>query len=66
MNRNTSSPRSAAEAVIVVGPMSPNQPPPNPEAFDTSEIELPSATELDPRETQQGRPSWDPENGDFN
>jgi hypothetical protein len=46
--------------------MIPNPPPPNPEAFDTSEIELPSAAELDPRETQQGRPSWDPEDGDFN
>jgi hypothetical protein len=45
--------------------MSPNQPPPNPEAFETSEIELPSPAELDPRELQKGRPSWDPEDGDF-
>jgi hypothetical protein len=46
--------------------MSPNQTPPNPEAFDTSEIELPSTVELDPHEIQPGRPCWDPEDGDFN
>jgi hypothetical protein len=44
--------------------MSPNQPQPT-DAFDTSELELPPATDLPTAEVEQGRPSWDPEEGDF-
>ena len=44
--------------------MSLTQPQPT-DAFDTSEIELPPAPDLATAEVEQGRPSWDPEDGDF-
>jgi hypothetical protein len=44
--------------------MSPNQTQPT-DAFDTAELELPAPAELPAAEIQPGRPSWDPEDGDF-
>jgi hypothetical protein len=35
------------------------------DAFDTSELELPPATEPEPAEVAPGRPNWEPEDGDF-
>ena len=44
--------------------MSPNQTQPT-DAFDDAELELPAPAEQPAAEVQPGRPSWEPENGDF-
>ena len=44
--------------------MSPDQTQPT-DAFDTAELELPAPPEPPAVEVQPGRPSWDPEDGDF-
>jgi hypothetical protein len=45
--------------------MTPNQPQPI-DAFDTAELELPPPGELPAVEVEPGRPSWEPDEGDFN
>jgi hypothetical protein len=44
--------------------MSPNQTQPT-EALETAELELPAPAEQPAAEAQPGRPSWQPEDGDF-
>ena len=44
--------------------MTPNQTQPA-ETFDTAEIELPPPAELPAAELEAGRPSWEPEDGDY-
>ena len=44
--------------------MSPNHRHPT-DAFDTGELELPAPTEPPAGEVEPGRPSWEPEDGDF-
>jgi hypothetical protein len=36
------------------------------DAFDTAEIELPAPDEPPTVEVEPGRPSWEPDDGDFN
>jgi hypothetical protein len=36
------------------------------DVFDTAEIELPPTDELPTAEVEPGRPSWEPDDGDFN
>ena len=36
------------------------------DVFDTAEIELPQPGEEPTTEVEPGRPSWEPEDGDFN
>jgi hypothetical protein len=45
--------------------MTPSQTQPM-EPFDTAELEPPPADELPAGETEPGRPSWEPDDGDFN
>jgi hypothetical protein len=45
--------------------MSPNQTQPI-DAFDTAELELPPVAERPAVEVEAGRPSWEPDDGDFN
>jgi len=45
--------------------MTPNQTQPI-QAFDTAELELPQADEIPAVELEPGRPSWEPDHGDFN
>ena len=45
--------------------MSPNQTEPM-DAFDTAELELPELAEPPAVEVEPGRPSWEPDDGDFN
>jgi len=62
----------AAARIQIVGPrryscsrlMSPNQTQPT-DAFDTAELEPPAPAEPPAAEVQPGRPSWEPEDGDF-
>ena len=35
------------------------------DAFDTAELELPPPAEPPAAEIEPGRPSWEPDNGDF-
>jgi hypothetical protein len=44
--------------------MSPDQTQPI-DAFDTAELELPAPAEQPAAEVQPGRPSWEPDDGDF-
>ena len=44
--------------------MSRNQTQPT-DAFDTAELELPAPDEPPAADVQPGRPSWQPEDGDF-
>jgi hypothetical protein len=44
--------------------MSPNETQPT-DAVDTAELELPAPAEQPAAEVQPGRPSWEPEDGDF-
>jgi hypothetical protein len=45
--------------------MSRNQTQPT-DAFDAAELELPWPTEPPVAEVEPGRPSWEPEDGDYN
>jgi hypothetical protein len=36
------------------------------DAFDTAELELPAAAHSHDVEIEPGRPSWEPDDGDFN
>ena len=45
--------------------MTGNQTEPN-DAFETAEIELPAPAEPPTVEIEPGRPSWEPDDGDFN
>jgi hypothetical protein len=36
------------------------------DAFDTTELELPALAEPAAVEVERGRPSWEPDDGDFN
>jgi hypothetical protein len=46
--------------------MTPNQTQSTTDAFDTAELELPAPAEPPAAEVEPGRPSWEPEDGDFN
>jgi hypothetical protein len=45
--------------------MTANQTEPN-DAFETAELELPAPAEPPTAEVEPGRPSWEPDDGDFN
>ena len=62
-NRGRSHPDRPPEAVFVFV-VSPNQTQPT-DAFDTAELELPAPAEPPAAEVEPGRPSWEPEDGDF-
>jgi hypothetical protein len=36
------------------------------DAFDTAELELPPPRDLPTVDAERGRPSWEPDEGDFN
>jgi hypothetical protein len=36
------------------------------DAFDTAELERPPPSAMPPGEVEPGRPSWEPDDGDFN
>jgi hypothetical protein len=46
--------------------MTPEQQTQPKDAFDTIELELPAPAEPSADEIEAGRPSWEPDDGDFN
>jgi hypothetical protein len=53
------------DGIRVSPPMTPHQTQPT-SAFDTAELDLPPLAEPPPAELEPGRPSWEPDDGDFN